>query len=228
MWAPPPALVKAVPHLRDDVAALQLLFQGKTPHPRRIWTATQVEVVCGFVDANGKGFGSSLCRASGEVSDEAKKFMSHRIGRCGLDCDDSTSNYRELENLVDAVEAEAEQGSLRDAELMLMTDNMVAEAAVHKGTSSSQKLFELVLQLRRLEMVHDFSPLVIHVAGTRMIEQGTDGLSRGTMLEGVMVGKSFLSCVPLHKGAVDRSPELVAWLRQAVHPRNPIVLELKD
>ena len=36
---------------------------------------------------------------------------------------------------------------------------------------------------------------VVHVAGTRMIEQGTDGLSRGLLLEEVMTGQDILAFV---------------------------------
>ena len=52
----------------------------------------------------------------------------------------------------------------------------------------------------------------IHVAGTRMIEQGTDGLSRGELCTGVMGGKTMLSFIPLHESAVDREPELLDWV----------------
>ena len=58
-------------------------------------------------------------------------------------------------------------------------------------------LFELVLRLRRLEMTVGLILRVVHVAGTQMIAQGTDGLSRGNLLEGVMKGEDFLSFVPL-------------------------------
>jgi hypothetical protein len=54
---------------------------------------------------------------------------------------------------------------------------------------------------------------IIHIAGTRMIAQGTDGLSRGDFLEGVMKGEEFFSFVPLHLSALERSPELEGWLR---------------
>lgn len=54
---------------------------------------------------------------------------------------------------------------------------------------------------------------VIHVAGTRMIKQGTDGLSRGVLLEGVMKGEPMLDFVPLNKSAVKRSAELLPWIQ---------------
>jgi hypothetical protein len=38
---------------------------------------------------------------------------------------------------------------------------------------------------------------LIHVAGTRMKDQGTDGLSRGDLLEGVMKGNVFLGYIPI-------------------------------
>ena len=45
-----------------------------------------------------------------------------------------------------------------------------------------------------------------------MIEQGTDGLSRGDMYDGVMRGDSMLKYIPLHLNALERSPGLEDWL----------------
>jgi hypothetical protein len=73
-------------------------------------------------------------------------------------------------------------------------------------------LFELVLRLRLLEMHAGWKLHVIHIAGTRMIRQGADGLSRGDMLTGVMGGESMLHFVPLHLSALERSPLLRPWI----------------
>jgi hypothetical protein len=54
---------------------------------------------------------------------------------------------------------------------------------------------------------------VIHVSGSRMIAQGTVGLSRGGYADGVMSGASMLSFVPLHLSALDRMPSLLPWIR---------------
>jgi hypothetical protein len=55
---------------------------------------------------------------------------------------------------------------------------------------------------------------VIHVAGTRMIGQGLDGLSRGNLTEGaVMTGHSMTSYVPLSKTALEQSKDLEPWVR---------------
>ena len=51
-----------------------------------------------------------------------------------------------------------------------------------------------------------------------MISQGTDGLSRGDLSEGVMRGKRMLSFVPLHLSALERSYELQAWIRSWIEP----------
>ena len=40
---------------------------------------------------------------------------------------------------------------------------------------------------------------LIRVEGTRMIEQGTDGLSRGNKLEGVLSGVKILNFVPIQE-----------------------------
>jgi hypothetical protein len=53
---------------------------------------------------------------------------------------------------------------------------------------------------------------VIHIAGTRMISQGTDGLYRGDMLTGVMGGADMLTFIPLALTAVERQPELMEWV----------------
>lgn len=63
----------------------------------------------------------------------------------------------------------------------------------------------------KLEMAGALFLQIIWVAGTRMIEQGTDGLSRGDLSNGVMAGESMLTFVPLNKTAQDRSPALADW-----------------
>jgi hypothetical protein len=54
---------------------------------------------------------------------------------------------------------------------------------------------------------------VIHVAGRRMIAQGTDGLSRGSLMDGVLKGEDFLHYVPLHLSALERGGQtLTKWV----------------
>ena len=77
----------------------------------------------------------------------------------------------------------------------------------------SKLLHDLVLRLRRAEMDYGFTLHVVHVAGTRMIEHGTDGLSRGALLEGVMAGRDMLSFVDLALTAIQRHRPLLEFVK---------------
>ena len=46
-----------------------------------------------------------------------------------------------------------------------------------------------------------------------MIAQGTDGVSRGYLGEGVMAGDPMSSFIPIHLSAFERSPTLVDWIK---------------
>jgi hypothetical protein len=46
-----------------------------------------------------------------------------------------------------------------------------------------------------------------------MIAEGGDGVSRGSLNEGVMLGVSMLSFIPLHLSALERSPPLLEWIK---------------
>jgi hypothetical protein len=112
--------------------------------------------------------------------------------------EERSSNWRELDNLVEALERIVVEHDLRGSEIFIFTDNSTAEAAFWKGTSSSPRLFELVLRLKELEMKYDLTLHIIHVSGKRMIAEGTDGLSRADHGEGVMTGKDIKCFIPLH------------------------------
>ena len=73
----------------------------------------------------------------------------------------------------------------------MFTDNTTCENSFYKGTSTSPFLFDLVLRLRLLTLKVGMRLHLIHVAGTRMIDQGSDGLSRGLLYGGVMMGKNM-------------------------------------
>jgi hypothetical protein len=54
---------------------------------------------------------------------------------------------------------------------------------------------------------------VVYVDGTRMIDQGIDGGSRGDLNQGSMASESILNFVPLHLSALERSAKLEDWVR---------------
>ena len=71
----------------------------------------------------------------------------------------------------------------------------------------------LVLDLRSLEMTYGMTVHVIQVSGKQMIAQGTDGCSRGSLMEGVMAGHDMLSFVNLACTAVEHHPPLLDWVQ---------------
>jgi hypothetical protein len=201
----PPSKVTPAPRLAQDLVCLRQLFSLPSPPPRFIRASNITMCVYGFVDASGSGFGSSFQLPEGSIL--------FRHGLWGRDADHTSSNYKELRNLVEALEAGVQSGDLDRTEIFLFTDNSTAEGAYYKGNSSSKLLFELVLCLRLLDMHGGIILHVIHVAGTRMMKQGTDGLSRGDFSMGVMSGQQMLSFIPINLSAMDRAPLLLAWIR---------------
>ena len=202
--APKSGVTTPVPRFLDDLKALLHLSHSDTPPLRVVRSKLVFTAVYGFGDASGKGFCGTL---------GYHDFMKYRIGVWGSDVDSESSNFKELLNLVETTEEEAAAGRLCNSEFYLFTDNSTAENSFYRGSSKSRLLHELVLRLRRLEVDYNLIIHVIHVAGTRMIAQGTDGGSRGSLLEGVMTGKPMLNFVELSRTGVERHPALLDWVR---------------
>jgi len=206
-----PEKISLAPRLYDDLHALSMFFAAEKPSWRFVRGREIMVAEYGFGDASGAGYGSSYATENG---------IQYRFGTWNSDLGGESSNFRELKNLVDSLydRAAKEQLRTRGLEVFLFTDNLVAEGAFYKGTSSSRKLFELVLRLRLLEINAGFKIHIIHIAGTRMIKQGTDGLSRGDCNEGVMKGVSMLSYVPLDTTCFQRSPLLKEKIKWCLAP----------
>mmetsp|Transcript_786 Transcript_786/g.1194 ORF Transcript_786/g.1194 Transcript_786/m.1194 type:complete len:304 (+) Transcript_786:5696-6607(+) len=121
------------------------------------------------------------------------------------------------------------EGDLNGMEIFFFADNSTSERAFFKGTSKSKLLHELVIRLRDLEMKQGCLIRLCHVAGTRMIQQGSDGLSRGNLTEGVMSGKKICDFIPIHQNAIERFNPLLAWLRSWIPAEENLqVLEPED
>ena len=205
-----PKTVVQVPRLREDIEALSK-FLDRPIAPWRFVRGERVGVVhYGFGDASKSGFGATI--------QDGKKNLWFRLGVWSCDEESESSNYRELANLVETLEERVATDSLKGVELYVFTDNSTAEAAFYRGTSSSKSLFALVVRLKLLEVEQSCMIHIVHVAGTRMIEQGTDGLSRGDFNTGVMKGQTILSFVPIHLTCLERSPQLKDWIGKFVLP----------
>ena len=152
------------------MTAPQFLLQEDFPPVVTVRSQTAILLIYGYVDALGSGFGESLF---------LKGKVYYRIGVWGSEEQKNSSNWREFENLVAGMEESGKKGWLNGSIVVLATDNIVVERALYKGNSSSKILFGLVLRLKDLELTYGCKILATHVAGTCMISQGNDGISRG-------------------------------------------------
>jgi hypothetical protein len=199
-----------VTRFEDDLVALELLLDKDTPPVITDMVSRVLTVIYAFTDASGLGFGDTFL---------IKGDIEYTIGVWGSKEEAESSNYRELRNTVDAIERHALDGKLHEAAIYFCTDNSTVENALYHGRSRESKLLHgLVVRLKVLEAHHGFQLLVVHVSGKRMQAQGTDGVSRGQLTEGVMNGEPMMSFMPLHQTALERSPTLKKWLKEFVSP----------
>eukprot|EP00957_Ditylum_brightwellii_P099285 7562804-Ditylum_brightwellii.AAC.1 len=91
-------------------------------------------------------------------------------------------------------------------------DNSMTKATYYKGSSGSKLLHELIPWLCVAESKFGCIIHLAHIAGTHMITQGMDGVSRGLMSEGVMRGEDMLAFITLNKSATQVYPPLCEWL----------------
>jgi hypothetical protein len=166
-----PPLVKAVSRLQGDLQALEELTESAEAPRVQVWATATAAACFMFGDASGVGFGQSLWFQAQEDVDVFYGLWNSKAAR-------NSSNWREFYNQVLGVERGIDSRKIPEGtEIFLFTDNFVTERAFHWGTSKSKTLFELVLRLHKLEMQGKLFIHLIWVAGTRMIEQGTDGAS---------------------------------------------------
>jgi hypothetical protein len=96
-----------------------------------------------------------------------------------------TSNWRELQTVVETFKREEVVfNKLRGRMVFYFTDNEFTYNICNKRSSKTLSLHILVQQLKALELARGCRLEVIHVPGTTMITQGTDGLSRGIWANG--------------------------------------------
>jgi hypothetical protein len=198
-----PGCVEAVPRLDFDIDASLKLLEAEQPPLNRVRAKATAKVYYGFGDALGCGFGATI-----QIGEE----IVFEYGQWTQEVTETkSSNWRELNNLVETLEQVVVTHKLQGSEIFIFTDNTTAEAAYWKGTSRSRKLFELVLRLKILELTHGFILHVIHVSGRQMIAQGTSGLSRVDHSKGVMKGTNMRVYIPLHLLHTTREPKVKEW-----------------
>jgi hypothetical protein len=203
----PPEEVIASTRFAGDVSSLlQLFTSNDNPPAVNLRSKNIVTVIYGFGDASGSGLGSTFTCGTG---------FTFRIGVWGSLDKPESSNWKEFTNVVEALEDEAAEGNLHNAEVFMFTDNSTVESCAKRGSSSSPKLLDLILRLNVLTTRLGVQIHIFHVAGTRMIAQGTDGVSRGCLAQGVMAGEAMSAHVPIFLSAFDRSntSNLLEWMK---------------
>jgi hypothetical protein len=164
-----------------------LTRDAEAPRPQVHSTETAAAYM--FGDASGGGYGTSLWLPDAEV-------LELTYGTWRSEVSKQSSNFRESANFVRRVEQLVRDRKIRRGmEIWLFTANFVTEMVWHKGTTKSRLLHGLVQRLRKLEMDGELFIQVVWVAGTRMMRQRTEGLSRGDLFNGILAGKNYLDYI---------------------------------
>ena len=195
----------------------------------RLLTNRDVHTRIHFTDGSGTGTGGCAHDFRGALPEVS--FFSGLWDKAAASM---TSNWKELRSILIALRRErteaARQGRespLRQCRIYHATDNMVSESILARGTSTAPPLQQLMREIAYELMVQQCALIPVHVAGKRLIAQGTDGLSRGQTAVGTMSGDTddVQAYNPLGGGLPDLPPALRRWCRarygEQPHLREP-------
>ena len=142
---------------------------------------------------DGSGYGTGGCGY--EFTTAKLPEVSYFSGLWKQEVTSMSSNWKELRTILNALrrerltaQHEQRRTSLWRTRIFHMTDNLVSECILTKGASHSPRLQQLLREIALELRLQQCDLVPIHVAGTRLIAQGTDGLSRGQMHAGIMDG----------------------------------------
>ena len=134
-------------------------------------------------DGSGTGLGSTI-NFTPLIDTQDNRILNVWMGTWDKTSAPATSNWKEMCTLKQTLINEKNQSNnqVRHCHLIYCTDNMVMSDVFRQGVSKSDSLQKLFLDIKLLEIELECHLLVIHVPGTSMIREGTDGLSRGIPL----------------------------------------------
>jgi hypothetical protein len=172
-------------------------------------------------DGSGTGSGGTVeferLHLGAGYTPDIEAWMGTWDGRATSTKDPRSSNWKELRTLVEVLRRESTEISrFRLRRLLYFTDNMVTYHIARKCASSSPGLHDLIRELKILELQHSCQVLVVHVPGTTMIAQGTDGQSRGVWASPLTTNPTFKTA-DLFRPAI-LCNELVEWANTQVAP----------
>lgn len=213
-----PTTLKVTDFLAESVRTLQLFFTGDSPIQQLAYPAQGLfSVAYGGLDASGEGYGARL---RGEGLTPSLRYGFWSLGKAL-----NSSNWREAQNCLESVQRDAQLGRLTGREVWIETDNMVLSRSFYKGYSSSPLLHSIIVDLRLVALRHNFLLRIVHVAGTRMIYTGVDGLSRGELQVGALhmpiLEELPISLRPSHRSAA-LTPWVKSWLPDQAYVAEPM------
>jgi hypothetical protein len=191
-------------------AALKLDIQVQARSPN------QGSLGVSYGDGSGSGTGGTI-QILGR--DGSCPTMEAWMGTWRAHVHSFTSNWRELRTLVHTLEREVGgSGRLHQSTLFYFTDNLVTYYIVSGGSSGSPELQKLLRRLKYLELCLGIRLEVTHIPGKHMIDQRTDGLSRGLRLAGGGFKRApRLETQRIFEGVPVRA-DSVAWAQHQVLP----------
>ena len=130
-----------------------------------------------------------------------------------------SSNWKELRTIYRALQHEkTHPNRVRGCMVLYFTDNLVSYFVVNGSSSRSPGLHSLVVKIKELEQELGCHLEVVHVPGTYLIMQGTDGLSRGVWLS---PQRQFVGINSAIFQPARYTVQLHTWVMDLLHlPRN--------
>jgi hypothetical protein len=140
---------------------------------RQVRSRRSATLVPNWGDGSGTGTGGTL----GIPNQPLKMWM----GQWSVVVYKFSSNWKELETLrlTMATLLQQDRSLLEGTTIFYFTDNMAVYWIASSGSSPAPGLHTLIEEIRLMELELACSLQVVHVPGIIMINQGTDGLSRG-------------------------------------------------
>ena len=173
-------------------------------------------------DGSGTGAGGTFNLVSSDnLTDET--ILNVWKGVWGSKVTSCSSNWKEMRTLLRTLEHESnlKKNRVQGRRLLYFTDNMVTYDVFRKGSSKSLPLWTLLLKIKLLELKLQCVLQVIHVPGTTMISQGTDGLSRGIDMQ-VLGSHRSNSLIPLLCRPALPTSEILHWVLSILQPYWPL------
>lgn len=169
-----PKQVAALPRLASDLRALALMLELEVPAKVCAHHQKCVQAILGMSGAAKTRFGDSFITKDG---------IAYSYGVWGVKDSLELSNYQEFQNFLDATIREGKASNLTISLTTFVTDNFATETTIYNGTSDSPLLLDMVIEFYCIQLKYLFTCIVVHVAGTQMIAQGSSRLLRGSIIK---------------------------------------------